>query len=137
MKNYRLSQRSLDRLEGCDPKILKIVNLAITYTAIDFGIAHNGGFRSAEKQNKIFKDGASTKDGHEKRSKHQDGIAFDYLCYDNNGVTWNKHHYFMVYGAIHAAAEHLGIAIRWGGNWDGDSDFNDQNFNDYGHVELC
>ena len=26
--------------------------------------------------------------------------------------------------------------IRWGGDWDGDNDLNDQKFNDLGHFEL-
>lgn len=35
-----------------------------------------------------------------------------------------------------AIAEYKGIAIRWGGDWDGDGDMTDQTFNDFVHYEL-
>lgn len=39
-------------------------------------------------------------------------------------------------GYVKATADRLGIKIRWGGDWDGDFDFRDQNFNDLPHFEL-
>jgi hypothetical protein len=29
-----------------------------------------------------------------------------------------------------------GINLRWGGDWDRDSDLKDQTFNDLGHIEV-
>ncbi len=39
-------------------------------------------------------------------------------------------------GYVKAIAEHLGIPIRWGGDWDGDNIFTDQTFDDLVHFEL-
>lgn len=39
-------------------------------------------------------------------------------------------------GIVKGIASMLGIPIRWGGDWDGDSDLNDQTFNDLCHFEL-
>lgn len=36
---------------------------------------------------------------------------------------------------VHRAKE-LGIPLRWGGDWDGDGDRSDQNFDDLVHFEL-
>ena len=39
-------------------------------------------------------------------------------------------------GFIAGVATQLGIALRWGGDWDSDHDFSDQTFNDLLHYEL-
>lgn len=39
-------------------------------------------------------------------------------------------------GYVKAKADSLGIEVRWGGDWDGDDLFNDQNFDDLVHWEL-
>jgi len=39
-------------------------------------------------------------------------------------------------GFVKAKAEIFGIKVRWGGDWDSDLDFSDQNFDDLPHWEL-
>ena len=39
---------------------------------------------------------------------------------------------FLVVGVAHG----MGFQIRWGGDWDGDMDVNDQKFNDLLHFEI-
>ncbi|MFQ5990813.1 MAG: hypothetical protein ACE5NA_00110 [Nitrospiraceae bacterium] len=39
-------------------------------------------------------------------------------------------------GFVLGVAEMMDIPIRWGGDWDGDRTFRDQNFNDLSHFEL-
>jgi peptidoglycan LD-endopeptidase CwlK len=39
-------------------------------------------------------------------------------------------------GMFMMAAFMRGIKLRWGRDWDGDTDLNDQTFNDYFHFEL-
>lgn len=39
-------------------------------------------------------------------------------------------------GWVMATAKRLGIALRWGGDWDGDQEVKDNGFNDLGHFEL-
>lgn len=49
--------------------------------------------RSAEEQNRLFKQGLSKCDGYEKKSKHQFGISADLYLTDENGniqFEWNK-----------------------------------------------
>ena len=35
-----------------------------------------------------------------------------------------------------SVANRLGLKVRWGGDWDGDFEFKDQNFHDLPHFEL-
>jgi len=48
---FKLSQRSLDRMEGVHPDLIRVVKKAITFTKIDFGVIE--GLRSEEKQKEL------------------------------------------------------------------------------------
>ena len=135
MKFY-LSERSLFRLKDVNIKIINLSLLAIKRTPIDFGIAWMGGKRTAEEQNQLFKDGYSQCDGYEKISKHQSGDAVDLNVFINGSVVDNKEMLCVVAGVMFACANELNIKIRWGGDWDSDSDVRDNKFNDLYHYEL-
>ena len=81
MKEYSLSKSSWNRLNTCNSEIAEIIIEAIKYSTIDFGIPVDGGRRTAERQNEIFKDGNSKADGYDKLSKHQSGDAVDIIAY--------------------------------------------------------
>ena len=52
-------------------------------------------------------------------------------------IDWNDRERFVHFaGAVKFAAELLGIAIRWGGDWDDDGTGVDNNFDDLVHFEL-
>lgn len=57
-------------------------------------------------------------------------------------VSWgaNDHRELVRFYELAAVVRHeahrLGIAIRWGGDWDGDGDYTDQRFDDLVHFEL-
>lgn len=44
--------------------------------------------------------------------------------------------FYLMAGVIYALAHEREIVIRWGGNWDGDADLDDQTFFDLVHFEL-
>ena len=46
-----------------------------------------------------------------------------------------RHKFYSLAGTVLGVAHTLGIRIRWGGDWDGDKDFNDQKFDDLVHYE--
>ena len=54
---FRLSNRSLDRLEGVHPDLVETVKKAIDRTKIDFGVTY--GVRSLEEQQRLFNMGRS------------------------------------------------------------------------------
>jgi peptidoglycan L-alanyl-D-glutamate endopeptidase CwlK len=52
-------------------------------------------------------------------------------------IDWSDIKRMYFYGGIvRAVAEYEKIPIRWGGDWDGDTEVLDQTFNDLGHIEL-
>ncbi len=137
MGNFILSIRSFKRLEGVDQRLIDLSEYVIKHTPVDFMIGYRGGLRTEAEQNEIFKAGNSTKDGSVKKSKHQMGLAIDFVPFENGKVTMDKISFMMIVSAFFFGASVLGIKIRSGSNWDGDEEWlKDQNFQDMGHIEL-
>ena len=44
--------------------------------------------------------------------------------------------FYFLMGYIKCVSEHQGVELRFGADWDGDMDFEDQTFDDLGHIEL-
>lgn len=57
---------------------------------------------------------------------------------DPNGpINWDNLDAFRILGRTFVqVGSIIGIPVRWGGDWDGDGDEDDQRFNDYPHIEL-
>ena len=79
---FKLSQRSLDRLEGVDDALVAVVTTAIEYTKVDFGVIE--GLRTIERQQELVDRGASKT----MRSKHLNGLAVDLVAYIGPRVSW-------------------------------------------------
>ena len=70
------------------------------------------------------------------KSKHnrQPSLAADVIPYP---VDWeDSKRFYHFAGFVEGIAAAKGIKIRWGGDWDGDRSFADQNFHDLPHFEL-
>lgn len=117
---YKFSDKSKERMQGVDDELQRVFNYAINHSTIDFGIPRDGGLRTAERQNvlyKTFKDGkrVSQRDGYDKKSYHQTGKALDFYAYVDGKASWDKMHLALVAATILQAASALGVALEWGG----------------------
>ena len=124
----KFSNRSLERMEGIDQRLIDIMNLAITITKVDFGIPADGGIRTSERQKQLFLDKVSKADGYIKKSYHQSGLAVDVYAYVDGKASWKEEHMAMVACAVLQAASQLGHKLKWGGLF--------RNFNDMPHFQL-
>jgi len=136
MSNFKLSNRSLRRLEGVNPKLINLLLLAIKRTPVDFGVAWMGGLRTAEEQNQLFKEGYSQRDGYEKISNHQLGDAVDLNVFVGSKMVESEKMLCLIAGVMFSCANELNIRVRWGGDWDEDGDIRDNKFNDMYHFEI-
>ena len=84
---FKLSRRSLDRLEGVDDRMVAVVKHAITATNTDFGVIH--GMRTVEQQKELVAKGASQT----MKSKHLEGLAVDLMAYINGRGSWELNLY--------------------------------------------
>ena len=109
--SFKLSQRSLDRLEGVDERLVSAVKFAINATKIDFGVIQ--GLRTLEMQKALVAKGASQT----MKSKHLDGRAVDLMAYIGGRGSWELNVYDEIADAMKEGAELAGVAIRWGAAW--------------------
>lgn len=122
MNNFKLSRRSLERLQGVHPDLVKVVLLAIQLTEVDFGITE--GVRTIEKQREYYAKGASKT----MNSRHLTGHAVDLAAYIGADVRWDWPLYHKLADAMKRAANSLNVPIVWGGDW--------KSFKDGPHFEL-
>ena len=126
---FKLGSNSLINREGIDPRLIKISDLAITISNVDFGIPSTGGLRTTKDQVALFTSGVSKCDGRIKKSYHQTGRAIDVYAYiAGEGASWNKLQLSLVAAAMLQAASQLGYKLEWGGNW--------SDWQDYPHFEI-
>lgn len=125
---FKLGNRSKERLKGVDKRIIRIVKLALAITIIDFGIPQYGGLRTTGQQRELFKKKVSKCDGITNESAHQSGLAFDVFAYVDGSASWDRYHLTQVAAAILQAAGMLGYELEWGGLW--------KNYVDMPHFQL-
>ena len=112
---YKLSQRSLDRMEGVDERLVAVVKHAITATKTDFGVIQ--GLRTIEMQKALVAKGASQT----MKSKHLDGLAVDLMAYIGGRGSWELNLYDDLADAMAEGANAVGCKVRWGAAWHIDS----------------
>jgi peptidoglycan L-alanyl-D-glutamate endopeptidase CwlK len=113
---FRLSQRSLDRLEGVHPDMTAVVERAIQLSKVDFGVTQ--GVRTLDEQKANVAAGRSQT----MRSKHllqQTGFshAVDVVAYVGPDVSWELNLYDDICDAFKEAAKEVGCSIKWGAAW--------------------
>lgn len=108
---YALSSRSQDRLKGVHPRLVAVVKLAITISAVDFAVLE--GVRTIERQKELLSAGASQT----MRSRHLSGHAVDLGAIVGGQVRWDWPLYDKIAEAVKEAAKQLGTPIEWGGDW--------------------
>lgn len=119
---FKLSQRSLDRMNGVDERLVNVVKRAIELTTVDFGVTE--GLRTPERQKEMVEKGLSQT----LKSKHLTGHAVDLVAYVDGKVNWDKEPYYKIADAMKQSAKELNVSIRWGGEF--------KSFFDAPHFEL-
>lgn len=110
---FQLSARSIDRLKGVHPDLVKVVKRAIQISNYDFMVVE--GLRTIETQREYVKKGVSKT----MNSYHLTGHAVDLAPLENGVIDWNnkKGQFDAVAKAMKQAAKELNITIEWGGDW--------------------
>jgi peptidoglycan L-alanyl-D-glutamate endopeptidase CwlK len=109
--SFKLSTRSLGKLEGVDSTLVDVVERAIELTKVDFGVIY--GMRTLEEQEKLVAAGKSQT----MKSNHLVGKAVDLMAYVDGKGCWELNVYDDLCDAMKAAAEELGTPIKWGAAW--------------------
>tara|TARA_R100000951_G_scaffold112787_1_gene113688 strand:+ start:619 stop:1071 length:453 start_codon:yes stop_codon:yes gene_type:complete len=108
---FKLSARSIGKLEGVEKDLVNVVLEAINLTKVDFGVTY--GMRTLEEQQKLYNSGRSQT----MKSKHLDGRAVDLVAYFGSNISWELNIYDDICDAMAEAARKNGVAIKWGAAW--------------------
>ena len=113
---FKLSGRSLNKLEGVHPTMVDTVKRAIELSKVDFGVIY--GVRSLAEQKRLYE----AKRSQTMKSKHlvqEDGYshAVDLMAYDGSDPSWDIVMYDDIADAMKEAAVETGAKICWGAAW--------------------
>lgn len=124
----KFSNRSLQAMQGVDPKLVKVLNSAIITSPIDFTIIE--GVRTEARQKQLYAQGRTTAgsivtyaNGVTKKSNHQPksdgwGKAIDFCPFVNGKLDWNNHSNFKVIADhIVKTGADMGIKVVAGFYW--------------------
>jgi peptidoglycan L-alanyl-D-glutamate endopeptidase CwlK len=103
--------RSLSRLKGVHPDLVKVAHLALSYSPLDFMITE--GLRTRARQQELFNEGASKT----LNSRHITGHAIDIAALVGGKVRWDWPLYPRIAEAFKRASKELNVPIIWGGDW--------------------
>lgn len=148
VSTFTFSKRSRTALETCHPDLQLILAETLRRSPVDFIVTE--GYRTRERQYRLFKKGLSRVDGRTRVGKHNvsPSMAADVAVYAadkemRRRVLYDPVHLAVVVGVAFAVAHDLlerGLvthALRSGGNWDRDGVFVfDQSLIDLPHLEL-
>lgn len=108
---YKLSKRSLKNLEGVHPKMIEVVQHAISVSKVDFAVIE--GLRTLERQKELYARGASQT----MKSKHLTGKAVDLMAFIGTRGSWELNLYDDIADAMRQGAIKAKVHIRWGAAW--------------------
>ena len=117
-----LGQRSLSRLDGVHPDLVRVVKKAAAMSDLDFTVLE--GLRTLDRQRKLLAEGATKT----LNSRHITGHAVDLAPLIDGKVSWDWPLYHRLAKIVKAAAADESVPITWGGDW--------RTFKDGPHWEL-
>lgn len=130
------SQHSRRELETCHEDLILILEESIKW--YDFRVIE--GHRPKERQNRLFREGKSQLQWPESNHNEEPSMAADIVPWP---IDWeDRERFFYMAGVVITCGEWLfreeeiSHEVRWGGDWDSDRRFDDQQFDDLPHFEL-
>ena len=119
---FQLSEKSLLRLNGVHPDLVKVVKRAIEITPVDFVVVE--GLRTQARQAYLLDAGKSRT----MNSYHLTGHAVDIAPIVDGTVSWDWKFFHPMANAMKQAASELNVSLVWGGDW--------ENFKDGPHFQV-
>lgn len=108
---FSFGERSLSRLEGVHPDLVRVMKRAIGCSHLDFTVLE--GMRTLATQKKYLAIGATRT----LNSRHLTGHAVDVAPVVDGKVRWDWPLYRELALVIKKAAADEGVKIQWGGDW--------------------
>jgi peptidoglycan L-alanyl-D-glutamate endopeptidase CwlK len=122
--------RSRENLGTCHPDLRRVMEAVVE----NFDCSVLEGERGEERQNFLFDSGQSKVQYPDGKHNSTPSMAVDVVPYP---IDWENRERFVLFaGYVLGIASQMGIALRWGGDWDSDWDTKETAFFDAPHFEL-
>ena len=126
----RFGKRSRNNLATCDDRLQKVFNEVIK--TVDCSVIE--GHRSGERQDKLYEEGKTKVRYPNGRHNAKPSNAVDVCPYP---IDWDDRERFHLFaGYVLGVASGMGVALRWGGDWNMNFEVDDNQFDDFPHFEL-
>jgi peptidoglycan L-alanyl-D-glutamate endopeptidase CwlK len=126
----KFGKRSTYNLLSCDPRLVKVFKAVV----IEFDCSVLCGHRGEEEQNEAFDEWRSKLEYPKSKHNSMPSMAVDVVPYP---VDWNdKERFYYFAGYAKGIAATMGVKLRWGGDWDSDTEVKDNGFQDLPHFEI-
>ena len=126
----KFGSTSKKRLLTCDERLQGVFNEVIKF--VDCSVLE--GHREQERQDELFKAGKTKVKYPNGRHNSKPSRAVDVTPYPVNWEDRERQRLFA--GFVIGIAKHMGVNLRWGGDWDQDFEVMDNRFDDFPHFEL-
>ena len=126
----RFGTRSKSRLHTCDGRLIELFNKVVK----EFDCTVIEGHRGKDAQNEAYNKGNSKLKFPNGKHNKSPSVAVDVAPYPIDWEDRDRFHYFG--GYVLGIAKSLGLNIRWGGDWNQDTQTKDNKFDDLVHFEI-
>jgi peptidoglycan L-alanyl-D-glutamate endopeptidase CwlK len=124
------SDKSHSRLGTCDPRLQQVFHEVIRH----FDCTILEGHRDKERQNRMVEEGRSKVRWPDGKHNTVPSMAVDVTPYP---IVWDdRERQTLFAGYVLATAKAMGVDLRWGGDWDSDTEVRDNSFDDLVHFEI-
>ena len=126
----RFGKTSKRRLATCANELQNLLYEVVTYFDCSILVGHRG----EKAQNKAFNEGKSQVRYPKGKHNSNPSTAVDVAPYP---IDWEDRERFIYFaGFVKGIALEMVIPLRWGGDWNNDTQLSDNNFDDLVHFEL-
>ena len=126
----RFSDKSISNLATCDPRLQRVFHEVIKH----FDCTILEGRRDKERQNRMVEEGKSQVRWPDGKHNTVPSMAVDVTPYP---VVWeDRERQTLFAGYVLATAKAMDIDLRWGGDWNRDTEVRDNTFDDLVHFEI-
>lgn len=126
----KFSEKSLTKLATCDERLQSVFNEVVKY----FDCTVLEGHRGEEAQNRAYAEGKSKLRWPNGNHNSVPSKAVDVIPYP---VDWSDRERMTLFaGFVLGTARQMGIKLRWGGDWDNNTQVKDNSFDDLVHFQV-
>lgn len=127
----KFSEKSLTKLETCDPRLQQVFEAVVAEFDCTILEGHRDQFRQAQM---VMEGKSKTLWPHSKHNA-KPSLAADVAAYP---IDWeDRERQTLFAGYVLATAKAKGVSLRWGGDWDRDTEVRDNGFDDLVHFEIA